>query len=228
MKNYYLTLIAFLTLSLAALSNQSFAQTAGPSDATSAPPTNATDVGKVLCAGTTISITGPQDVGGVDFTHYHWYKLDASGTAQLVASQTGRTYTETPTTAGYYTYELVTENASGCTSPMSDPFKIYVLPPLSATITSPTSTICASTGSTVLTANPTPATGYTLTYQWTRNGTNITGATSSTYTVTGETTAATVTFGVTVAYALNSSCTATATDSITVAPLPTKPTISAN
>jgi hypothetical protein len=225
MKNYYLLSIILL-IALASFTNIASAQVAsGPSDATTAPPVNASDVGKVLCAGTPISIAGPQN-GGVDFTAYQWYKLDASGNKQLTAS-TGRTYTETPTAPGYYNYEVVTVNATGCTSPVSDVFKVYVLPPLTATITG-TAALCAGVGTTVLTANPTPATGFALTYQWTRSGVNITGATTNTYTITGENTPGTITFGVNIAYVLSPSCTVTATDDVVIEPVPTKPSITAN
>jgi hypothetical protein len=228
MKKIYILLASIILLALTSLSNNVYAQAStGPSDGTLAPPTNATDVGKVLCAGTGISITGPQDVGGIDFAVYHWYKLDASGNQQLT-SVTTRTYTETPTTAGYYNYVLVTENANGCTSPVSDPFKIFVLPPLTATITTPTSIICTVVGTSTLTANPTPATGYVYTYQWTRNGVNIPLATGNTYAVANESTPATVTFGVIVSYVLNPTCTVTATKDIVVSPAPTKPSITAN
>ncbi|HWZ35616.1 MAG TPA: hypothetical protein VNW51_05615, partial [Mucilaginibacter sp.] len=96
-------------------------------------------------------------------------------------------------------------------------------------ITTPNSSVCADPGSTTtLTANPTPASGYVLNYQWNKNGTPISGATSSTYTATGLTTAGTTTYGVTVTYALNSSCSATGTKDILINPLPSKPTIAAN
>jgi hypothetical protein len=209
--------------------NFAFAQTAGPSDATTAPPTAAADVAKVFCAGSTISMSGPQDVGGVDFAKYHWFKIDANGNKQEVTAMTGRTYTETAGAAGYYNYQLITENASGCTSPISDVFKMFVLPPLSVAITTPNSSICAlTTNATTLTATPTPATGYVLNYQWTRNGTPIAGATTATYDVTGEVLPATVTFGVNVTYALNATCPATTTKDITFTPVPTKPMITAN
>lgn len=227
MKKKYSLISALLVLAFMVFASGAFAQGSGPSDATTPPPTNATDVGKVLCAGSTISITGPQDPNGVDWTVYHWYKLDAGGNKQLT-SVTGRTYTEVASGAGYYTYELVTENASGCTSPISDPFKVYVLPPLTATITPSVNTICAGVGTTVLTANPTPSTGYTLNYQWTRNGVPIPGATSNTYTVSNETTPGTVSFGVNVSYTLNSSCGGSASSNIVIAPIPTKPSITAN
>jgi len=225
MKNHYLLSIALL-IALASFTNIASAQVpSGPSDGTLAAPINASDVGKVLCAGTTISIAGPQN-GGVDFTAYQWYKLDASGNKQLTAS-TGRTYTETPTAPGYYNYEVVTVNATGCTSPVSDVFKVYVLPPLTATITG-TAALCAGVGTTVLTANPTPATGFVLTYQWTRSGVNIANATTNTYTITGENTPGTITFGVNIAYVLSPSCTVTATDDVVIEPVPTKPSITAN
>ena len=202
--------------------------TSGPSDIVTPPPTAASDVGKVLCYGQGISISGPYETGTTDYAVYHWYKIDPSGNKQLT-SITGRTYTETTGAAGYYNYQVVTENANGCTSPISDVFKIYVLPQLSVTVTTPVTSMCAvGTNATLLTANVTPASGYTYTYQWTRNGTPIAGATASTYNVTGETTVATVTFGVNVAYTLNTSCTATGTKDITITPLPTKPMITAN
>src|SRR5471030_340899 len=142
MKNRGILFGTILILVLALFTGTVSAQViTGPSDATTPPPTSATQVGKVLCAGTPISITGPQDVTGVDYPIYHWYKLDASGNKQLTAS-TGKTYTETPTASGYYNYELVTESAGGCTSPISDVFKVFVLPPLTATITATGTAIC--------------------------------------------------------------------------------------
>jgi hypothetical protein len=229
MKTRFLTITAVLFLLMTMAVNRASAQTAGPSDATTAPPTAAADVAKVLCSGSVISMSAPQDAGGVDFAKYHWYKIDVNGNKQEVTSQTGRTYTETSTTGGYYNYQVVTENATGCTSPISDVFKMFVLPPLSVTITSPISAMCAeAANATLLTANVTPSTGYVVNYQWTKNGATIPGATSSTYNVTGETTASTITFGVSVTYALNSSCPATTTKDITINPLPTKPLITAN
>lgn len=229
MKKSFLIISSVLVFLMLAVSNIASAQVAsGPSDATTPPPTSAAGAAKIVCAGTNISMSAPQD-NGVDYAKYHWYKLDAQGNKQEVTAMTGRTYTEVPTGPGYYNYQVVTENANGCTSPISDVFKIYVLPPLSVTITTPTSSVCAEAGSsTTLTANVTPATGFTLNYQWTKNGVAISGATSSTYNATGLTTVGTVTYGVTVTYALNSSCPANATKDITVSPLPPKPTIAAN
>ncbi len=220
------TLRFIFTLLFIAVARIASAQT-GPSDGTSAPPPTGT-ADKIICSSGTISIFGPQN-GGVDYPGYQWYKLDASGTPHLTTSTT-RTYTETPTGPGYYKYQLVTVNANGCTSPASDTYTIYVLPPLTVSITTsnPSNTICANNqNSIILTANPSNPTGYTYTYQWTRNGVNIPGATNSTYTLS-EATAGSVTMGVIVSYSLNSTCPGTATQSITIDAIPTKPTIGAN
>lgn len=199
----------------------------GPSDATSPPPTDASMVGKVMAAGATVSITGPQDANNADFAIYHWYKLDASGNKQAT-TVTSKTYTEVTTAPGYYNYELVTENSNGCTSTISDEFQVYVLPVLAVTISTQNNTVCSSTGTTQLTANATTIAGLKLNYQWTRNGVNISGGTTNTYSVSGESAQGSVVFGVLLSYALNTGITGTANQTITVVPLATKPVITAN
>jgi hypothetical protein len=231
MKKSYTLLSSILILVLVSIANMVLAQAPGPSDvATAAPTATTTGIDKILCAGGQISISGPQDASNHDYTKYHWYKLDAGGNPVEVTSNTTKNYTETATTTpGYYYYKLVTENSTGCISPMSAAFKIYVLPPLSVTISTPTPEMCAiASNSTVLTANPTPSSGFDYTYQWTRDGVDIPTATNPTYTVTGETTATTVHFGVKVSYVLNSGCAATATKDIVLDPVPTVPSITAN
>jgi hypothetical protein len=218
-------LIVILTLTSGIVKAQT-----GPSDVTSAAPTSASSVNQLFCNGANaISITGPQDVNGVDYTVYHWYKVNGAGT-QTLTSVTSKIYTETTTTtAGYYNYVLITESSTGCTSSASAEYKVYVLPALAPVITAASNSICSSTnGSSLLTATVTSTPGLSLTYQWTRNGVNIAGATSSTYNVTGETVAATVTFGVIVSYVINPTCTVTATKAISVIPMPGKPVITAS
>ena len=206
--------------------NTLLAQT-GPSDATSNPPATASDVNKVLTSGQNIVLVGPQDANQTDFAQYQWYKVDANGNKQLTGT-TGKTYTEAPTAPGYYDYQLVTQNGNGCSSPGSDIFKVYVLPKLAPSVTTDNSSLCAAgSSSVVLNVANVPA-GYTLNYQWTQNGVNITGATTNSYTVNGTNLSATVTFGVIVSYALNPSSTVTATKDIAVVPMPSKPMITAN
>jgi len=228
-------LLPLFTLALILLAGSLYAQTPGPSDPT--PSATAAGAAKVYCAGSVITLTGPQDATATpvaDYAVYHWYKLDASNNPVLVAGQTGKTYTETSTTAGYYNYKLVTENANGCLSPVSTVLQVYVLPPLSTTISTTAASLCAGTSPTpTLTANPTPATPYALHYAWTKTiggSTTTVGTDSPTYTVAAAdaATAQTITYGVTVSYGLNATCTATASQVITVNPLPTQPTITAN
>jgi len=193
----------------------------GPSDGTTAPPSSAAAVQKVICNGAQVVLTS-SDVA----TTYQWYKKTSTGTMQLVQSSSSNTYTETSTTAGYYTYTLVTINSNGCASPMSDPYDVFVLPPLTPTITASSNNVCANGQTTsVLTASPANDPNYSYSYQWTRNGVNIPGATSSTYTVS-ELTAGTAQYDVLVSYNLNTSCSALApAQTITIIALPVKPTI---
>ncbi len=115
-------------------------------------------------------------------------------------------------------------NAGGCASPLSAVYQVYVLPALTVTVSSPLASVCSvGTNSVLLTAN-TPA-GYSYTYQWTKNGVAIPGATTPTYNVTGQTTTGSITFGCNVAYTLNPACAASATKVITVVSAPKAPTI---
>lgn len=223
MKINFTLLKAALILLLAVIISPAFAQTpfSGPSDAVTAPPATAAAVSQVICSSGQIQLKTTATAG---YT-YQWYKKKSDGSMQLVQDGSSNSYTETPSGAGYYTYQLVQINSTGCTSTSSDPFNIFVLPPITAAITASNANVCASgQTSSTLSATPVNGSGYTYTYQWKRNGVDITGATASTYTV-NESAAATLTFGVTVAYTLNSGCSSSATTTITVVPVPTKPVI---
>lgn len=200
----------------------------GPTDITTPAPTasNAQSVGKIICAGQQITLNNDTiNPTGWTFT---WYKIATDGTRKTSTIVTSL-YTETPITPGYYNYQLVVNNpVQGCTSPISDVFKVYVAPVLAVSITSPLSSTCSVTG-TAITLTTVTTTGFTYSYQWLRNGVNIPGATASTYTVSGEKTAGSVTFSCNVSYNWglipNTTCTATGTKVITIINAPAKPII---
>ncbi len=197
----------------------------GPSDNSSTPPSSSSAVSSVLATGGVISLkTGSTATTATD-VRYQWYKLDNTGTKRLVQDGTDNTLKETATGAGYYIYQLVMSNSNQCTSDISDPFKVYVLPALNPTIAASSGTICSNgTSTSTLTANAGNS-NYSYLYQWTLNGTNISGATAATYTTpTG--TSGNNTYGVKVSYALNSNYGGTATQVINMIPVPSKPAIS--
>ncbi|MBS1523123.1 MAG: hypothetical protein JST50_19140 [Bacteroidetes bacterium] len=222
---------ALFTILISCFSIAAFAQApfTGPSDA-SVPSGN---IQQYVCSGGQILLKSSTVA-----TQYLWYKKNTSGSMVLVQSGASNTYTETASPAtsagtGYYTYTLVTENATGCLSDMSAPYNIFVLPPITPTISGPTA-ICASTASNptsiTLTAAPVNDANYSYVYQWNRNGVAIPGATSSTYTGT-ETAAGSVTYTVDVSYSSTftpATCTVTGTQTITVNPIPATPTIQWN
>jgi hypothetical protein len=227
MKNNYTPIKTIIIILLSAFSFSAAAQTpfAGPSDAATAPPTTATSVAQVLCSGSQILLKGPADATGS--IKYQWYKTDNAGVKKLVKEGVNKdnVYSETPTSSGYYNYQLVMVNSNNCISDPSDPFNVYVLPALNPVVDG-NGSVCEK-GQTNSTLSITGLDNrFTYTYQWTREGTNIaTNGTSATYTVT-EQTAGTYKYAVKVAYTLNTSCTKTAADKpVTVVPVPAKPTI---
>lgn len=195
----------------------------GPSDGSSAPPANTSAVSQVIASGSKISLKIGTTTATADM-NYQWYKLDNSGTKRLVQEGSNSAYLETSTGAGYYIYQLVIGNSNQCSSDISDPFKVYVLPALTPTIAASSGTICANgTSTSTLTTNPGDS-KYTYLFQWAQNGNDISGATSSTYTtptgVSGNNT-----YKVKVSYALNSSIMVAVNQVINIIPVPTKPAI---
>ncbi|MGI4750885.1 MAG: hypothetical protein ACRYFB_09640 [Janthinobacterium lividum] len=197
----------------------------GPSDAVSSPPASASAVSQVLAAGNNISLKIGTASTASDAV-YQWYKIDNTGTKKLVQSGSSATLLETPSGAGYYNYQLVVSNSNQCSSEISDPFKVYVLPALAPTIAASSSTVCANgTSTALLTANP-GSDKYSYQYQWILNGSAISGATTSTYTTPTNVSSGNNTYTIQVAYTLSTSTTAAANQVIAVVPVPTKPAIS--
>jgi hypothetical protein len=223
----YFILLAFACLNSLIFSTQANAQTTvvtGPSDNTTAPPTTASAVAQVLASGSAISLKMGSTTTATD-VRYQWYKLDNTGAKRLVQDGADNTLKETAAGAGYYTYQLLMSNSNQCTSEISDPFKVYVLPALTPTIAASTGTLCSNgTSTSTLTANPGNST-YSYLYQWSVNGTDIAGANSATYT-TPAGTSGNNTYAVKVSYTLNANYGGNASKVINMIPVPSKPAIS--
>ncbi|OKS88451.1 hypothetical protein RG47T_3918 [Mucilaginibacter polytrichastri] len=168
-------------------------------------------------------------------TTYAWLRYpgkDLTGTPVTLAGTTAN-LVDVPPAPGYYTYVSTSSNTN-CTSDPSTPVVIYALPNITATVTGPAAACVSAIGTTVLTATAanTEATdtdvfGYT--YQWSKNGTAITGATNTTYTLnaTTDATLGAQAFTVSVKYIIRPACTTAVsnTQTVTVEPNPTKPTV---
>ena len=148
-----------------------------------------------VCPGQSTTLTA---TGGLS---YLW--SPATG----LSSTTGTTVTASPSTSTVYT--VTGTGANGCTNTAIAAVTVNALP--TATITPATATTFCQGGSVVLNANA----GTGLTYQWRLNGTNITGATLSSYTAN-----ASGSYTVVVTNASTCSATSTATV-VTVNALPT-------
>jgi hypothetical protein len=150
-----------------------------------------------ICVGQSITLTASSD------SAYQWYRNDTPlpnvGTKTITVNESGA-------------YSFVSK-VNGCISDKSPAVSITVSVIPTATFTMSSSTICEGSKVTL-----TASTGTGYTYQWLKNGINISGATSSTYSA-GETGRYSVLIS-------NNGCAATSTsDSLTVTPIPSKPTI---
>jgi hypothetical protein len=233
-KTFILLQASIIVLMLTFISFKASAQFfSGPSDNTTAPPTLANvaaKAGKVICSGGTISLTATGTLGNT----YTWYKTPLNGGTAVEVQAAGAVnvtgYTETATTAGYYTYYVEQTNSTGC-STMSNPITVFVLPSLSPLITGPAA-VCEN-NQTTANLKVTPSSllpGYTYTYQWTKNGVNILGANLDNYTVSELTVAPSISFAVKVGIDLNTTCTPNTSNALSVAviALPTPPSITIN
>lgn len=117
-----------------------------------------------ICAGATGNLTA-----STDFNAYTWSSNVYSSTANEATYTSADTYTVTATTS------------DGCTATASTSVTVNDPQVASATGITGNTTICSGS-TTTLTANATASTGATLQYQWKKNGTAISGATSASYT----------------------------------------------
>jgi PKD repeat protein len=131
-----------------------------------------------ICAGTSVTFTATPTNGGTP--SYQWKK---NGTN--ISGATNSTYTSTVLANGdAITCQMTSSLSCATGSPATSnsiTMTVYPSVPVSVTITAnPSGGVCTGT-SVTFTATPTNG-GATPTYQWKKNGTNISGATTTTYT----------------------------------------------
>lgn len=172
---------------------------------------------------------------GTTFTWKRYQGTTVSGTPTTLTQNTAD-IVDNPTAPGYYTYVSIGLNAQSCESEASDPTIVYVLPAITASITSnmPTSSYCNTQVPTTLTLTATAGEATTVpetfayTYQWYKSGNPITGATSATYTLnnTNDAAVGTNAYTVKINYQIKA-CTETESNSVnlTVTAAPTKPVV---
>ncbi len=186
------TVVVTNTSSCPATSSPIVVTANSPNSATITPASATT-----FCQGGSVVLNANQVVGST----YQWYN-----NAVAINGATSSSYTAS--SSGSYT--LVISSGASCSSTSAATLvTMNALP--TATITAATATTFCQGGSVILNAN----TGTGLTYQWRLNGTNITGATSSSYT-------ANASGSYTVVVTNTSTCSATSTVTVvTVNALPT-------
>ncbi len=139
--------------------------------------TNPTD--KAACAGSNVSFTAAASGGATPTVK--WQELRPGCTTFTdIAGATGTTLTLTAvtTTQNGYRYRAVFSNACGAATTAAATLNVASAPP--AITSQPASqTKCVGQTATFSVS----ATGAGLTYQWRKNGSNIPGATSSSYTI---------------------------------------------
>ncbi|MFL5753736.1 MAG: beta strand repeat-containing protein, partial [Bacteroidia bacterium] len=143
-----------------------------PSVAVTASPINP------VCAGTAITFTATPTNGGAGPT-YQW-----AVNATNVGGATSSTFTSSTLTNNDVVSVVVTSNAT-CISPATatNSYTVTITTPATPSVSvsaSPVNPVCAGTA---VTFTATPTNGGTVpTYQWAVNGSNVGGATSSTFT----------------------------------------------
>ncbi|MDO9595543.1 MAG: hypothetical protein Q7J19_11170, partial [Lutibacter sp.] len=148
-----------------------------------------------ICSGTNVTFTATPTNGGTT-PSYQW-KLNGSN-----VGTNSSTYANSTLANGDIVTVVLTSNATPCVTgnPATSNGITMLVNPLvtpSVSITSTSTSICSTAGTSVtFTASPTND-GSTPTYQWKRNGNNITGATSATYTATSLPNPSTITVEIT-------------------------------
>jgi hypothetical protein len=140
----------------------------------------ASSAGTTICSGASVTFTATPTNGGASPT----YNFRVNGST--VQNTTSNTYTTTSLTNGQTVNVIMTSNAT-CPSPTTATSSTLtmnvnsnVTPSVSTSITVGNNPSC-NLATVTFTANPTNG-GSSPTYQWTKNGSNISGATSLTYT----------------------------------------------
>ncbi|MCX6258360.1 MAG: T9SS type A sorting domain-containing protein [Bacteroidia bacterium] len=134
--------------------------------------------GDIVCVGTLVTFTATPVNGGIPT--YQWLKNDT-----VINGETNADYSSALLSNGDIITCIMTSDSGPCLtgSPAtSNPVIITIIQPVTASVSisaNPTGAICPGTNVT-FTATPVNG-GSTPLYQWKKNGTNINGATGSTY-----------------------------------------------